>query len=104
MSKKRTGTLYEFADRLDELIYKNGYSYLRLAKRLGCDRKTVYDWKNGTTVPNGVVIVRLSVLLHTSPNYLLLGVDKNLKENIPESSSLNIKGQMHITDYPEAMP
>lgn len=104
MSRKRTGTLYGFADRLDYLIYKNGYSYSQLAKRLGCDRKTVYEWKNGATMPNGVFIVRLSFLLHTSPNYLLLGVDNDIKENIVNAGSLSIRGQMHISDYPEAMP
>lgn len=73
MPRERVGTLYGFANRLDELIKKNGYSYNDIAKRVGKDRKTVYRWKDGEIIPDGIMIVRLSQILHTTPNYLLLG-------------------------------
>lgn len=104
MSRARTGMLYGFPERVDRLIYDSGYSYAALARRLGCDRKAVYAWKDGDTTPSGVVIVKLCVLLHTTPNYLLLGVDKDLNGELLKRESEDIKGQMHISDYPEVQP
>lgn len=73
MSRERLGTVFGFAERLDSLIQQNGYTYNFVAERVGRERKSVYGWKNGTTIPDGVIIVRLCTLLHATPNYLLLG-------------------------------
>ena len=73
MSRERLGTVFGFAERLDSLIQQNEYTYNFVAERVGRDRKSVYGWKNGDAIPDGVIIVRLCALLHTTPNYLLLG-------------------------------
>ena len=73
MPRERTGTVMGFAERLDELIKSKGYSYKYVAERIGRERKSVYGYVYGTTIPDGLIIVKLSYLLGTTPNYLLLG-------------------------------
>lgn len=73
MSKKRLGTMYGFAKRLDDLILTSGYTYQQIADRIGRERKAVYAYKSGATIPDGVTICRLCSVLRTTPNYLLLG-------------------------------
>ena len=73
MARERTGTMEGFADRLDKLIYERGYTYQQVADRIGKNRKSVYKYKDGETIPDGVVICKLCSVLRTTPNYLLLG-------------------------------
>lgn len=75
MSRKRKGTVEGFAERLEELIKNSGYNCKIIAKKIGRERKAVYGYKNGASIPDGVVIVRLCEVLNTTPNYLLLGKD-----------------------------
>lgn len=73
MARERRGTVRGFAERLDELILGKNFSYTYVAERIGRDRKSVYAYKDGTVVPDGLVILKLCYLLGTTPNYLLLG-------------------------------
>lgn len=73
MPRERLGTIVGFGKRLNDLILEKGYTYQQVAERIGRDRKTVYKYKNGDSIPDGVIICRLCTALHTTPNYLLLG-------------------------------
>ena len=73
MPRERVGTIVGFGKRLNDLILEKGYTYQQVAERIGRDRKTVYMYKNGDLIPDGVIICRLCTVLQTTPNYLLLG-------------------------------
>lgn len=73
MARGRTGTMEGFAKRLDDLILASGYTYKQVADRIGKERKAIHGYKSGNTIPDGVTICRLCSVLHTTPNYLLLG-------------------------------
>ena len=73
MSRERRGTMQGFAKRLDDLILASGYTYKQVADRIGKERKSIYAYKTGDTIPDGVTICKLCFVLRTTPNYLLLG-------------------------------
>ena len=73
MPRERVGTVEGFGKRLNDLILAKGYTYRQVAEKIGRDRKAVYQYKNGDTIPDGVIICRLCSVLQTTPNYLLLG-------------------------------
>ena len=73
MSRERVGTIEGFGKRLNDLILEKGYSYQQVSEMIGRERKSVYMYKNGDSIPDGVIICRLCAILHTTPNYLLLG-------------------------------
>lgn len=73
MSKTKTRTVRGFGHRLERLIYDNDLNCVEVGKRIGKDRKTVYSYRDGESMPDGVTICRLCDVLHTTPNYLLWG-------------------------------
>lgn len=73
MCRTRTGTIKGFAERLDQLIYESKLSCSVIGERVGRDRKAIYGYKNGDCVPDAIVLLKLCYVLHTTPNYLLLG-------------------------------
>ena len=73
MPRERVGTIEGFGKRLNDLILEKGYTYQQVAELIGRERKSVYMYKNGDTIPDGVIICRLCTVLQTTPNYLLLG-------------------------------
>lgn len=73
MPRGRTGTIEGFANRLNDLILTSGYTYQQVADRIGKNRKSLYAYKTGDRIPDGVTICKLCSVLRTTPNYLLLG-------------------------------
>ena len=73
MPRERVGTIVGFGKRLNDLILEKGYTYQQVAELIGREKKAVYMYKNGYTIPDGVIICRLCTVLQTTPNYLLLG-------------------------------
>ena len=73
MSKKRTGTMIGFAERLDQLIYESGMTNRQIGDMVGRERKAIGLYRTGAGIPDGVVICKLCSVLKTTPNYLLLG-------------------------------
>ena len=73
MSREKRGTIRGFGDRLDKLIYDRELTCTEVGKRIGKDRRTIYKYRNGESMPDGVVICRLCTVLQTTPNYLLWG-------------------------------
>lgn len=71
--RRKKNLLRGFPERLSDLIYVRETNAIELGKRIGCDRKTIYAWKNGDTSPDIVMLVRLCDVLKTTPDYLLYG-------------------------------
>ena len=78
ISKEKEGSVAElkvvngFWDRFYELIEETGESKISVAKRIGCDRKTLMA--SGATeakIPNLLYIARFCTTYNYSPEYLL---------------------------------
>lgn len=67
--------IYGFWDRLDRVCYDRKISKQELAKRVGCDRKTLYRSTGAT--PNPMYLARICVQLNISADYLL-GIKKEM--------------------------
>lgn len=64
-----------FADRLAELMQKNGITNYRLSKTIGCSATTVKNWLEGKEV-TPVYLQKLSDVFNVSTDYLLTGEQK----------------------------
>lgn len=73
MARGKTGTIQGFGERLDKLIYDRELTCTELGRRIGLDRKSIYAYRSGEVMPNGVIICRMCTVLRTTPNYLLWG-------------------------------
>ncbi|MCQ2609101.1 MAG: helix-turn-helix domain-containing protein [Bacteroidales bacterium] len=62
-----------FGIRLTELIMARKTNCIQISKAIGCDRKSLYKWKNGEANPDILMLCRLCTFLGTTPNYLLYG-------------------------------
>ena len=105
MAKQRTGIIEGFAERLNVLIIESGLTCSEIGERVGRERKSISGYRNGDCVPNAVVLMKMCAVLNTTPNYLLLGKDKDVKLEIPcKELNENLEGHMNITDFPEVLP
>lgn len=68
------------AEKIKELREKNNLTQSELARRLNITRSSVNAWEMGISIPSTEKIVELSLLLHTTSDYLL-GLDN--QESIP---------------------
>ena len=68
------------AEKIKELREKNNLTQSELARRLNITRSSVNAWEMGISIPSTEKIVELSLLLHTTSDYLL-GLDT--EESIP---------------------
>lgn len=68
--------IYGFWDRLDQACYDSNISKLELSKRIGCDRKTLYEGSGAT--PNPMYLARICVQLNVSADYLL-GISEEVR-------------------------
>ena len=68
------------AEKIKELREKNNLTQSELARRLNITRSSVNAWEMGISIPSTEKIVELSLLLHTTSDYLL-GLDT--EETIP---------------------
>lgn len=60
-------------ERISQEIEKSGLSCPEIGRRIDRDRKAIYAWKNGETCPSALDVLRLSAVLGTTPNYLIMG-------------------------------
>lgn len=74
--KKHYNQTVGFADRLNQALYDRNISAQKLAKLVGMDRKTVYCWTNGYSIPNALILAKMCKVLHVSADYLLFGERK----------------------------
>ena len=68
------------AEKIKELREKNYLTQSELARRLNITRSSVNAWEMGISIPSTEKIVELSLILHTTSDYLL-GLDN--QESIP---------------------
>lgn len=73
MAKKHYNQTIGFADRLNQAMYDRDMSASQLAKLVGMERKTVYTWQWGYTMPNSLILARICNVLGVSADYLLFG-------------------------------
>ena len=66
---RRKSLVYGFWDRFDKVCADKGYNKCELARRVGCDRKSLYSCSGAT--PNPLILARICVQLNVSADYLL---------------------------------
>ena len=59
------------AERIKELREKNNLTQSELARKMGITRSSVNAWEMGISVPSTEKVVELSLLFHTTTDYLL---------------------------------
>lgn len=76
----RTGRRMTFPEgmpeRINDCICKSGLYCTEVAKLLGVERKAIYNYRTGETVPNATIIARMCNLFNVSADYLIFGVEK----------------------------
>lgn len=63
-------------NRLRQRRKDNGYTQAELGKKVGVIKQTISNWENNISEPNNDVLIKLSNILNTQPNYLLGLSDK----------------------------
>lgn len=66
---------YLFYERLQEEKIKSGLNCCQIAQMIGCERKTIYSYLNGSTSPDALKLAKLCVLFNVSADYML-GIEK----------------------------
>lgn len=59
--------------RVSEAIYESGYSYNELAKKLGCTRKTLYNYRDMVSSMKIEHFKKFCELTGADPLYILYG-------------------------------
>lgn len=73
MSKKRTGYLRGFPERLCEAMEASDMNCVELGKLIQRDRKAIYMYRNGDVSPDVLTVARMCAVLHISADWLLFG-------------------------------
>lgn len=73
---KRKYEFKEFAERLALAIYNSGKSQLEVGKACGLTKNSIYQYTDGTSLPNAYVLAVLCAVLNVSADYLLFGDKK----------------------------
>lgn len=59
------------SERIKELREKNNLTQAELGRRLNVTRSSVNAWEMGVSIPSTEKVAELSIILHTSSDYLL---------------------------------
>lgn len=70
MANKKEYSPPIFQHRLKECMALQNVNGIQLAE-LGYERKTIYGWTNGVSVPNIVVLNQLCSIFHVSADWLI---------------------------------
>lgn len=73
MGQKHYNQTVGFADRLNQILYDRNMNAVELGGAVGVERKTVYSWTGGYTMPNSLILARMCKVLRVSADYLLFG-------------------------------
>ena len=73
MSRKRTGFLRGFPERLVEAMELSGINCVELGQKIQRDRKVIYKYRNGDVAPDVVTVAKMCAVLHVSADWLLFG-------------------------------
>ena len=87
----------EIGKRIRQLRETAGYSREQLAEQIEISSRFLADIELGTKGMSFQTLIRLSIVLHTSTDYLLLG-----KETVPEAASIQqLLSEIDQSFYPE---
>ena len=70
-TKKKEYSPPIFQHRLKECMALQDVNAVQLAEKLGYERKSIYAWTNGVSVPNIVVLNQLCSIFHVSADWLI---------------------------------
>lgn len=73
MAKKHYNQTIGFADRLNQAMNNRGLNAVQLGELIDMERKTIYTWQWGYTMPNALILARICKVLDVSADYLLFG-------------------------------
>ena len=73
MSNVRRNPPKGFPERMTKCIEDNNTNCVQLAKVLGVDRKRLYDYKNGVSVPDITIFAKMCKAFNVTADYLLFG-------------------------------
>lgn len=65
-----------YLQRLNDAYIMSGLNAVKLGKKIGKDRRTVYGYLYGDSTPDALTLARLCVALDISADWLLFGKDK----------------------------
>lgn len=105
--KKHYNQTIGFADRLNQAMYDRDVNATQLAKLVGMERKTVYSWQWGDSMPNSLILARICKVLGVSADYLLFGSggDKTILTPKEEYIYLPTKnGPVRMEKYSKPLP
>lgn len=71
--KKKNYFVRGFPERLKETMKARKMSYAELARRIGCDKRTIHNWIDGTSCPDIVMTNRICKSLNVTADYLIIG-------------------------------
>lgn len=71
--RKNRGFVRGFPDRLKKALKEKDMTYMEFARRIGCDKKTVYNWIEGISSPDMVSIEKMCKILRVTSDYLIFG-------------------------------
>lgn len=68
-----------FYDNLKAACEKNGLKITPIVAECGGAKGSISNWKKGA-IPNSDIVMKLSVRLNVSTDYLLFGIDSNVNQ------------------------
>lgn len=70
---KHYNTLFGFSERLKSEMENKKMTRKTLAERICMERKSVYSWVDGYSMPNALILAKICKVLNVSADYLLFG-------------------------------
>ena len=80
----------ELHERIAAVRRAAGLTQEQLGEQLGVTRQAVSKWESGQTVPDAHTVARLCQVLHVSADYVLLGIDPETQQSVPNASANRI--------------
>lgn len=68
---RKPAKIEDFWDRFEECSAEVGHSKTVIAKRIGCERKTLYAPKEKERIPSSLYVARFCVIYNYTADYLL---------------------------------
>ncbi len=73
MGRKNVRFIRGFPERLRLEVEKSGLSYAELGEKIGCDKKTLYNWRDGACSPDIVSLGKMCTVFGCTADYLMFG-------------------------------
>lgn len=73
MANKRTIPPAGMPERITKCMKDRNMNSCQPARILGVDRKRIYDYKNGVSVPNASIVAKMCEVFDVAADYLIFG-------------------------------